>query len=81
MASQYDIKEWQKVVINYITSQLQEHANFFGITKDQDSGKKSDLRLLDYACGTGNVSKVRVSEILRLWMLLDHPFLWWKPQG
>jgi len=71
MASQYDIKEWQKVMINYITSQLQEHADFFGLAKDQDSGKKPDMRLLDYACGTGNVSKVCVSEILRLW----------KPQG
>jgi hypothetical protein len=60
MASQYDIKEWQKVVLNYITSQLQEHTDFFGIEKDQASGKKPNIRFLDYACGTGNVSKVCV---------------------
>lgn len=60
MASQYDVKEWQKVMLHYITSQIQEHADFFGIEKDQDSGRKPNIRLLDYACGTGNVSKVRV---------------------
>ena len=58
MASQYDIKEWQKVMLDYITSQLQEHIDFFGIAKDQTSDKKPNIRFLDYACGTGNVSKV-----------------------
>ncbi|SRR6266480_6196214 len=58
MASQYDMKEWQKAILNYITSQLQEHTEFFGITKDQASGMKPNIRFLDYACGTGNVSKV-----------------------
>ena len=58
MASQYDTKEWQKVMLNYITSQLQEHTEFFGIAKDQASGMKPNIRFLDYACGTGNVSKV-----------------------
>jgi hypothetical protein len=67
MASQYDAKEWQKVMLNYITSQLREHTDFFGIVKDQASNGKHDIRFLDYACGTGNVSQVCV----RILMLVD----------
>jgi len=66
MASQYDIKEWQKVMINYITTQLRENTDFFGIVKDQTSHWKPDVRLLDYACGTGNVSKVCIRNFLVL---------------
>ena len=81
MASQYDIKEWQKVMINYITAQLREHTDFFGIAKDQTSHWKPDVRLLDYACGTGNVSKVCVRNFLVLVDGFGSPLSGRRPQG
>jgi len=58
MASQYDAKQWQVDMLEYITKELRAHPDFFGIPKDQSAGG-STIRLLDYACGTGNVSRVR----------------------
>jgi len=58
MASQYDAKQWQVDMLEYITKELRAHADFFGIPKDQSVGEPT-IRLLDYACGTGNVSRVR----------------------
>lgn len=61
MASQYDLKQWQIDMLECVTKQLREHIDFFGITKEES--EQSSIRILDYACGTGNVSKVCYTQM------------------
>jgi hypothetical protein len=59
-AKDYDAKPWQKKMIGYILDELKEHRDFFGIPKEG----KGELRMLDYACGPGTISTVRLAPIL-----------------
>jgi SAM-dependent methyltransferase len=66
VASQYEAKEWQKTMVKYVTSQLQARRDVFGIPLP-DEPPADKFRLLDYACGTGVVSRALgpyVSQIL-----------------
>jgi len=52
MAHEYDIKPWQKKMIGYISEQLVEKRDFFGLPKN----KGEEFKMLDYASGPGTVS-------------------------
>ncbi len=52
LAAKYDIKPWQKQVALQITNYIQQNLDFIGIPKHSDP-----TTLLDYACGTGMMSR------------------------
>ena len=52
LAAKYDIKPWQKQVALQITNYIQQNLGFIGIPKHSDP-----TTLLDYACGTGMMSR------------------------
>jgi hypothetical protein len=49
-------------MIGYIVAQVEEQREFFGFPAEE--GAKGEFRLLDYACGPGTMSKVRVHILL-----------------
>ena len=51
-AAKYDIKPWQKQITLQITNYIQQKLDFIGIPKHSDP-----TTLLDYACGTGTISR------------------------
>jgi hypothetical protein len=54
MAAQYDTQPWQIDLTRKITQFIRENAD---TVLPPSSGK--NIRLLDYACGTGMITKVR----------------------
>ena len=44
-------------MLEYVADQLRLRRNLFGISSESSDGTRQTFRLLDYACGTGNVSK------------------------
>lgn len=52
-------------MLEYVTEQLRLRHSLFGITNDGKNDKKP-FRLLDYACGTGNVSKALASYVTQM---------------
>lgn len=61
LAAKYDSQPWQIDMTRKITAFIRENADTV-----LPSSSKKDLRLLDYACGTGMVTKVRPSvSVLR----------------
>ncbi len=52
LAAKYDIKPWQKQMSLQITNYIQQNLDFIGIPKHSDP-----TTLLDYACGTGMISR------------------------
>ena len=52
LAVKYDIKPWQKKAALQATNYIQENVDFIGIP-----APASTARLLDYACGTGMISR------------------------
>ena len=52
LAAKYDIKPWQKQLALQITNNIQQNLDFIGIPKHSDP-----TTLLDYACGTGIISR------------------------
>ncbi len=52
LAAKYDIRPWQKQMSLQITNYIQQNLDFIGIPKHSDP-----TTLLDYACGTGMISR------------------------
>lgn len=52
-------------MLEYVTEQLRLRHSLFGISNDGEN-KKQPFRLLDYACGTGNVSKALASFVTQM---------------
>ena len=52
LAAKYDIKPWQKQVSLQMTTFIQQNLPFIAIPKHSDP-----ITLLDYACGTGMISR------------------------
>ncbi|OJD35204.1 methyltransferase-like protein [Diplodia corticola] len=57
MASQYDAKDWHKKMANMITGEIRSRLDWFGVDWAKEHDKSRDVRLLDYACGTGLISR------------------------
>ena len=52
LAAKYDIKPWQKQLALQITNYIRQNLDFIGIPKHSEP-----ITLLDYACGTGMISR------------------------
>jgi hypothetical protein len=55
-ANSYDTKPWQKKIAAQIASALNSHTSWLGANWVSDAN--NECRLLDYACGTGSVTRV-----------------------
>ncbi|THY92148.1 S-adenosyl-L-methionine-dependent methyltransferase [Aureobasidium pullulans] len=55
----YDAKPWQKKIASQVAEALNSHADWLGA--DWTSASNQECHLLDYACGTGSVTRVRIS--------------------
>lgn len=62
MASQYDSRDWHKKLGNLITNEIRRRLDWFGVDWAKEHDKSRDVRLLDYACGTGLISRVLISN-------------------
>jgi hypothetical protein len=60
IANAYDEKPWFAKVNELLTSDLRDRLNWVGIPFVNTDSKSDaeDVRLLDYACGTGGLSRV-----------------------
>lgn len=60
LAESYDTKPWQREISAQITAELRSKLDFIGVDWLKSSGEDEgrEVRLLDYACGTGLVSRV-----------------------
>ncbi|KAK8216038.1 S-adenosyl-L-methionine-dependent methyltransferase, partial [Phyllosticta capitalensis] len=54
LASEYEAKPWQKAMSSMITRNIHERRDWLGLA---DNPEQKEVRLLDYACGTGLVSR------------------------
>ena len=52
LAAKYDLKPWQKQMSLQITNFIQHNLDFIGVPRQRDP-----VALLDYACGTGMISR------------------------
>lgn len=63
LADKYDVQEWQRSFLAKTTEFVQQSVDFLGLSKSSDSegpssaNGSSDVSLLDYACGTGALSR------------------------
>ncbi|KAF1812688.1 S-adenosyl-L-methionine-dependent methyltransferase [Eremomyces bilateralis CBS 781.70] len=55
MVAEYDLKPWQKKLELNITNFLVEKRQWLGLDLGEDS--QGPIRLLDYACGTGTITR------------------------
>lgn len=62
LASKYDVKPWQQRISVQITAEIRSKLDFIGVdwAKDDEKVGERQIRLLDYACGTGMVSRVSI---------------------
>ncbi|KAK0515452.1 hypothetical protein JMJ35_001486 [Cladonia borealis] len=61
LATKYDIKPWQKQLALQITNYIQQNLDFIGIPKYSDP-----ITLLDYACGTGMISRALGPSVISI---------------
>lgn len=59
MAAHFDSKEWVKKMSAMIVREIRDRLDWFGVDWAQDQEKRKEVRFLDYACGTGLISRVR----------------------
>lgn len=55
-ATSYNIHPWQQKLAAKLTTEIQSRKQWFGVEWTQSDGKSKNVRLLDYACGTGAAS-------------------------
>ncbi|KAI5242989.1 S-adenosyl-L-methionine-dependent methyltransferase [Aureobasidium subglaciale] len=60
-AKDYDAKPWQKKIASQVAEALTSHADWLGA--DWASAENRECRLLDYACGTGSVTRALSNHI------------------
>ncbi|KAK6000999.1 hypothetical protein QM012_003082 [Aureobasidium pullulans] len=60
-AKDYDAKPWQKKIASQVASALDSHASWLGA--NWTSSSNQECRLLDYACGTGSVTRALSNHI------------------
>ncbi|KAG9529953.1 S-adenosyl-L-methionine-dependent methyltransferase, partial [Aureobasidium melanogenum] len=60
-AKDYDAKPWQKKIASQVASALDSHASWLGANWTSSSNK--ECKLLDYACGTGSVTRALSNHI------------------
>jgi hypothetical protein len=63
-AKSYDTKPWQKKIAAQVASALNSHTSWLGASWSSDAAD-NECKLLDYACGTGSVTRVTSSLFLR----------------
>ncbi|EKG18055.1 Methyltransferase type 11 [Macrophomina phaseolina MS6] len=57
MASQYDAKVWHKKLSFMIIGEIRDRIDWFGVDWAKENEKSKEVRFLDYACGTGLISR------------------------
>ena len=60
-ATSYDEKPWAKEVMRVIARGVEENREWIGVDwvqKDASGRSDRELRMLDYACGPGNIASV-----------------------
>lgn len=57
MASHYDTKDWQKKMNAMIIREIRNCVDWFGVDWAKEKETSKEVRLLDYACGTGLISR------------------------
>ncbi|THZ66394.1 S-adenosyl-L-methionine-dependent methyltransferase [Aureobasidium pullulans] len=60
-AKEYDAKPWQKKIASQVAEALNSHADWLGA--DWTSASDQECHLLDYACGTGSVTRALSTHI------------------
>ncbi|KEQ59558.1 S-adenosyl-L-methionine-dependent methyltransferase [Aureobasidium melanogenum CBS 110374] len=60
-AKDYDAKPWQKKIAAQVASALDSHSSWLGANWTSSSNK--ECKLLDYACGTGSVTRALSNHI------------------
>lgn len=58
MANHYDEKQWTKDLAVAVTKELRNKLDFIGVRWTDEQDKSRQVRLLDYACGPGMVTRV-----------------------
>ena len=58
MASKYDGLDWQKNLNSLVMKETRDRLDWLGVDWIKDGEKGKEVRLLDYACGTGLMSRV-----------------------
>ncbi|KAK7513753.1 S-adenosyl-L-methionine-dependent methyltransferase [Phyllosticta citriasiana] len=53
-ASEYDAQPWQKTMNSMISRNIQDRRDWLGL---KENAEKKEVRFLDYACGSGQVSR------------------------
>ncbi|KAI9709963.1 MAG: hypothetical protein M1820_003041 [Bogoriella megaspora] len=56
LATKYDAEEWQKKIVEQVTNEIRARLNWLGV-EWADPLKGNEVKLLDYACGPGTVSR------------------------
>ncbi|KAK1069570.1 hypothetical protein LTR33_010872 [Friedmanniomyces endolithicus] len=60
LSATYNTKPWQHKISQQVSDALQQRRDWLGVAwtqPDNDDDKSRDVRLLDYACGTGAITK------------------------
>ncbi|KAK4909373.1 hypothetical protein LTR28_000185, partial [Elasticomyces elasticus] len=57
LANRYDTEPWQQKVNAQLTKAIQDRLDWLGVDWATPEKQERDVRLLDYACGTGLVSR------------------------
>lgn len=61
MAERFDAEDWMKKISQQVTDATRARLDWIGVNWAK-SGDSREVRLLDYACGTGCVSRVRMTS-------------------
>ncbi|KAI9708407.1 MAG: hypothetical protein M1828_002996 [Chrysothrix sp. TS-e1954] len=56
LAARYDVEPWQQEMSSRVSNEIQNKLDFIGVDWARE-GEQRSVRLLDYACGTGMISR------------------------
>ncbi len=72
------MKPWQIQMTSQITNELQEQLDFIGVDWLKSEDENREVKLLDYACGTGTVTRVSVLRAIpfNYSLIQDAPGAW-----